>query len=172
MDDQKAKTRLSAILAEAKGFTIPEVIVAGSIMIILCVGTLSVFSYAVKINRGNNLRMQALTVLQADVEYYRSLKFVPGLQTAIDLSTHRNANLYGSTAPGTTYTLTPITTPDGRVFTVTATVTNVSYSSATQDEAHCTFKTIEINAVPQVTETQGWLTNLGTKVTIQRVRSN
>jgi hypothetical protein len=26
-------------------------------MIILCVGTLSVFSYVVKINRGNNLRM-------------------------------------------------------------------------------------------------------------------
>src|SRR5215203_6733339 len=52
----------------ALGFTIPEVIIAGTIMIVICVGTLTVFSYVVKINRGNNLRMQALSVLQAKVE--------------------------------------------------------------------------------------------------------
>lgn len=149
------------------GFTIPEVIVAGSIMIILCVGTLTVFSYAIKINRGNNLRMQALSVLQAKVEYYRSLKFVPGLQTTADLPNHRDADLYAGS-----HTLSSITTPDGRVFSITAAVTNVSYSSGVTDEAHCTFKTIVITAVPQVAETQGWLQNLGTNVTIQRVRSN
>lgn len=55
--------------SRTRGFTIPEVIVAGSIMIVLCVGTLSVFSYVVRINRGNALRMQALSVLQAKVEY-------------------------------------------------------------------------------------------------------
>src|SRR3954466_3499878 len=59
------------------GFTLVEVMVAGSIMIVLCVGILSVFSFAVKINAGNNLREQALTVLQKEVEYYRSLKYVP-----------------------------------------------------------------------------------------------
>jgi len=147
------------------GFTIPEVIIAGSIMIILCVGTLSVFSYAVKINRGNNLRMQALTVLQQEVEYYRSLKFVPGLETSLDLPTHRSNDLLAGT-----HTLANITTPDGRVFTTSAVVTNVSPSGA--DEAHTRFKEITITAVPVVGESDGWLQNLHTNVTIQRVRAN
>lgn len=148
------------------GFTIPEVIVAGTLMIVLCVGTLTTFSYVVKINRGNNLRMQALSVLQAKVEYYRSLKFVPGQETSADLPNHRVADLY---AGG--HSLGTITTPDGRIFAISSSVTNVSFSGAS-DEAHCVFKTITITAVPQVAETQGWLQNLGTNVTIQRVRSN
>ncbi len=60
------------------GFTLVEVVVAASIMIILCVGLLTVFSYVTKINRGENLRMQALSVLQKEIEHYRSLKFIPG----------------------------------------------------------------------------------------------
>jgi type II secretory pathway pseudopilin PulG len=160
---EKAKS----LSAGARGFTIPEVIVAGSLMIILCVGTLSVFSYVVKINRGNNLRMQALSVLQAKVEYYRALKFVPGLETAGDLPNHRVADLYAGD-----HTLSPITAPDGRVFTITATVTNAVPVDGPDEEAHCEFKTITITAVPQVTERDAWLQNLNTSVTIQRVRSN
>lgn len=138
-------------------------------MIILCVGTLSVFSYVVKINRGNNLRMQALSVLQAKIEYYRSLKFVPGLETSADLPNHRNIDLYAGT-----HTLTPITTPppDNRTFNITATVTNAVPVSGPNDEANCEFKTITITAVPQVAENEPWLQNLNTSVTIQRVRSN
>lgn len=150
-----------------QGFTIPEVIVAGSLMIVLCVGTLTVFSYVVKINRGNNLRMQALSVLQAKVEYYRSLKFVPGQETAADLPNHRVADLYAGD-----HSLGTITTPDGRVFAINSTVTNAAPTSGPNDEAHCQFKTIVITATPQVPETQTWLQNLGTNVTIQRVRSN
>lgn len=157
------KKRLSP--DKAAGFTIPEVIVAGTIMIVLCVGTMSVFSYVVKINRGNNLRTQALSVLQAKVEYYRSLKFVPGLGTAADLPNHRVLDLYAGT-----HNLSSVTTPDGRVFDVTATVVN-SLPVGT-DEAGCQFKTITINAVPHVAENQAWLANLHTDVTIQRVRSN
>jgi len=149
----------------SSGFTIPEVIVAGTIMIILCVGTLSVFSYVVKINRGNNLRTQALSVLQTEVEYYRSLKFVPGLESTADLPNHRDLNLYAGT-----HTLGSITTPDHREFDVTATVVNSLPAGA--DEAHCQFKTITITAIPHVPETQAWLRNLGTNVTVQRVRSN
>jgi len=149
----------------SSGFTIPEVIVAGTIMIVLCVGTLSVFSYVVKINRGNNLRTQALSVLQTEVEYYRSLKFVPGLETTADLPNHRNLNLYAGSHP-----LSSITTPDGRVFDITATVVNSLPAGA--DEAHCQFKTITITAIPHVPETQAWLRNLGTNATIQRARSN
>ena len=136
-------------------------------MMILCVGTLTVFSYVVKINRGNNLRMQALSVLQAKVEYYRSLKFVPGLETAVDLPNHRPPDLYAGS-----HTLSPVTTPDGRVFEITAVVTNAVPVNGPNDEANCEFKTIVITAVPQVGERESWLQNLNTNVTIQRVRSN
>ncbi len=149
------------------GFTIPEVIVAGTLMIVLCVGTLSVFSYVVKINRGNNLRMQALSVLQAKVEYYRSLKFVPGRETAVDLPNHRPADLYAGA-----HTLSPITSPDGRVFTITSSVTNATPAAGANTEENCEFKTIVITAIPQVAENETWLQNLNTAVTIQRVRSN
>lgn len=147
-----------------KGFTIPEVIVAGSIMIILCVGTLTVFSYVVKINRGNNLRMQALSILQKEVEYYRSLKFVPGLGTAGDLNNHRSAEIRAGT-----HNRPQATAADGRVFNINVVVTNLPAGTA---EEACKFKEITINAVPAVTEREAWLQNLGTNVTIQRVRSN
>jgi Tfp pilus assembly protein PilV len=148
---------------QIKGFTIPEVIIAGVIMIVLCVGTLTMFSYAVKINRGNNLRMQALAVLQLEVEHYRSLKFVPGLEAEDDLDNHRLEEIFAGT-----HNRPSRTSADGRVFNITVQVVN-------QDglAEHLTkFKTITINAEPQVAETEGWLQNLGTNVTVQRTRSN
>jgi hypothetical protein len=43
----------------------------------------------------------------------------------------------------------------------------------TPTDATATFKQIVITAAPQVAETQqAWLQNLGTSVTIQRVRAN
>jgi type II secretory pathway pseudopilin PulG len=156
MKAEKNRLRIGNAGPGQRGFTIPEVIVAGSIMVVLCVGTLSVFSYAVKINRGNNLRMQALSVLQQEVEFYRSLKFIPvGTDAQLNQGTYTNVRQH--------------TTPDGRVFNVTVVVTNLP--SGTSD-ANSTFKEIAISATPVVAETQGWLQNLGTNVTIQRVRAN
>jgi prepilin-type N-terminal cleavage/methylation domain-containing protein len=63
--------------ARERGFTLIEVLVAASLLIILCVGTIMVFSQAIKLNRGNDIRMQALTVLQKQVENYRALKYQP-----------------------------------------------------------------------------------------------
>lgn len=146
------------------GFTLIEVIIAGSIMIILCIGTLTVFSHAVKINSGNNLRAQAQSVLQQEVEYYRSLKFVPGLETQADLVNHRNADLYAGNIARPQRT-----SADGKVFNITVTVTNVAPGGA--DEAHCKYKEITIAATPAAAQT-GWLANLRTNVTVQRVRAN
>jgi type II secretory pathway pseudopilin PulG len=151
-----------------RGFTIPEVIIAGMIMIILCIGIMMTFSNVVERNRGENLRMQALSVLQQEVEFYRSLKFVPGAQTSTDLPNHRAAVLHAGT-----YTLPPRTSEDGRVFNMSATVTNESYKPSTEsDEAHCVFKTIVIEASLPAGQETGWLANLKTKVTVQRVRTN
>ncbi len=141
------------------GFTLVEVVVAASIMIILCVGLLTVFSYVTKINRGENLRMQALSVLQKDIEFYRSLKFVP-----VGSSPQLNAGTYTNVRQRTS--------DDGRIFNVSVTITNKYFKPPTSiSEADCTFKEIKIIATPVVAET-GWLANLRTDVTIQRVRSN
>jgi type II secretory pathway pseudopilin PulG len=135
-------------------------------MIILCVGLLTVFSYVTKINRGENLRMQALSVLQKEIEHYRSLKFIPGAQTAADLNNHRNTELRSGT-----HTRPPRTSSDNRVFNITVTVVNIAPPSTAEEL--CRYKEITITAVPQVAE-EGWLSNanLRTNVTIQRVRSN
>lgn len=161
---------------EQNGFTLIEVIIAGAIMIILCIGTMTVFTHAVKINSGNNLRSQAQSVLQAEVEYYRSLKFVPGAQTTADLPNHRNSDLYGSPDPGTTITRPQRTSSDGQVFNLTVVVKNLQYATGGNDEAHCTFKEITVTAVPVLAESSrpGWVSNanLRTNVTFQRVRAN
>jgi type II secretory pathway pseudopilin PulG len=143
-------------LREPDGFTLIEVMVAASIMIILCVGVLSVFSFAVQINAGNNLREQALTVLQKEVEYYRSLKYVPN-QTQTD-----PALVAG------TYTRPDRTSEDGTVFHISVQITNVSIDTT---ETGCTLKQIKVTATPAV-QRSGWLANLHTDVTFQRVRSN
>ena len=156
MKAKKNRPRIRNIARGQHGFTIPEVIVAGMIMVILCVGTLTVFSYAVRINRGNNLRMQALSVLQQEVEYYRSLKYVPvGTDAGLNQGTYTNVRQH--------------TTPDGRVFNVSVVITNLPGGTS---DVNSTFKEIAISATPAVAENEGWLQNLGTNVTIQRVRAN
>jgi type II secretory pathway pseudopilin PulG len=147
----------------AGGFTLVEVILAGAIMIILCVGTLTVFTHAIKINSGNNLRAQALSVLQLEIEYYRSLKYVPvGSNSAL------NGGIYNNVRTRTS--------ADGQTFSISVTIDNDPFTagiqtSTTVPEANCKFKEITINAVPTVAQT-GWLANLKTNVTIQRVRAN
>lgn len=143
------------------GFTLVEVIIASVVMVILCVGTLTVFSYAVRVNRGNNLRAQALSVLQQEVEYYRSLKFVP---------VGSNPALNAGTFPD----LRTRTSPDGRVFRISVTIDNDPFTTGVQTtpvDGTCKFKEITVTAEPQVQE-ENWLADLKTKVTFQRVRSN
>lgn len=143
------------------GFTLVEVVIAAVIMVILCVGTLTVFSYAVRVNRGNALRAQAMSILQKEVEYYRSLKYVP-----VGSSAELNAGTYPN--------LRTRTSPDGRVFNVSVTIDNDPLTAGVQTtplDADCRFKEITITVVPQVAETS-WLANLKTNLTIQRVRAN
>ncbi len=152
--------RTKSLTESEAGFTLVEVILAGSLMIVMAVGILSVFSYVVKINRGNNLRAQALTVLQQDVEYYRSLKFIPvASDTAMNGGTYTNVRTRNSA--------------DGRAFYISVTIDNDLATAGIQNtnESTCKFKEIKITAVPVIAET-GWLANLKTDVTIQRVRSN
>jgi type II secretory pathway pseudopilin PulG len=146
------------------GFTLIEVILAGAIMIILCVGTVTVYTYAVRINQGNDLRSQAQSVLQQEAEYYRSLKFVPGAETAADLPNHRSTDLYAGT-----HNRPNRTSANGQVFTLTVTVTNIAPPSTVEELNR--FKQITIVATPVIARS-GWLSNLNTTLTLQRVRAN
>jgi type II secretory pathway pseudopilin PulG len=145
-------------LRKSNGFTLVEVIVAGSLMVILCVGTLTVFSYVVKVNRGENIRMQALSVLQQKVEHYRSLKFSP-YGTSTDLNARTES------------IVDTLTSADGRQFNILVSIDDDPATAGIQTDATSKFKEIKITAVPVTAET-GWLSNLRTTVTIQRVRTN
>jgi type II secretory pathway pseudopilin PulG len=147
------------------GFTLPEVIVAGTIMIILCVGVLTAYTHVINLNRGNHIRAQALTVLQREVEEFRSFRFVPGTTDA-----RLNAGSYPN------YKVGIPSTDDGILFNISVTVDNNPYDDPSQplnaiSNADCRIKEITIEAVLQNPET-GWLADLQTRVTIQRVRSN
>lgn len=147
------------------GFTLVEVIIAAGIMVILCVGTLTVFSHATKINTGNNLRAQAQSVLQLEAEYYRSLKFIPvGSDVGLDGGTYTNVRTR--------------TSSNGQTFNITVTIDNNPSTTAvdTGSEPTCKFKQIAITAVPTAAESTrpAWLSNanLNTTLVIQRVRAN
>jgi type II secretory pathway pseudopilin PulG len=133
-------------------------------MIILCVGILSVFTYVVRINRGENFRMQTLSVLQQEVEYYRSLKFVPN-------------NSPNELNGGTYNNVRTRTSADGRVFNITVTIDNDPYAAGIQVNAQvpdtaCTFKEITITATPVVAESVGSWAGTQQTISIQRVRYN
>jgi len=140
------------------GFTLVEVLVAGMLMIILAVGLLSVSSHAVMLNRGNNIRIQAQSALQAEAEYYRSLKFVPvGSDPAM------NAN---------TYTRPNRITADNSNFAISVVIINKNLvNGSAANDSTATLKEISITATSVPAQT-GWLANLNTNLTIQRVRAN
>lgn len=153
-----------------RGFTVIEVILAGSIMIILCVGTLSVYSYAVKINLGNNVRSQAQSVLQKQIELYRSAKFVPNHTDNILLAANNPQVSTVDSLPGD---------PRNIKFDVTVNIDNTPYAAGLPTAEidgggnPYLFKEITIGVVPHEPGLrQGWLANIGATVTFQRVRSN
>ena len=153
------------------GFTLPEVIVAGAIMIILCIGILTVYSHVIRLNWGNHIRLQALTVLQREVEEFRSFRFVPGTTDP-----RLNAGSYPNYKTGVLSTNPDGvigTADDGIPFNISVEVSNDPLGNMNPDptDAVCRFKQITITAVMQNPQ-QGWLSQLNTNVTIQRVRSN
>jgi type II secretory pathway pseudopilin PulG len=136
--------------------------VSAVIMIILAVGTMSVFAYVIRLNRGENLREQALSVMQKQIEHYRSLKFVPnasGLTSSELNACTRTQVTFGG----------PFYSADGRQFNLFVTITNLPEGTT---DATTNLKEITVEAVPTLPEADGWLQNLDTTVTFQRVRAN
>jgi type II secretory pathway pseudopilin PulG len=147
-----------------QGFTIPEVIIAGVILIILCMGIMTAYSTVTVLNQGNNVRAQALTVLQREVEEFRSFRYVPGTT---------DARLVAGAYPN--YKVGALSV-NNTAFNILVTVDNDPSNSVGTNldaisEADCRFKQITIEAVVQ-NPSPAWLADIKTKVEIQRVRSN
>ncbi|MDI1243097.1 MAG: type II secretion system protein [bacterium] len=150
--------------SQQKGFTVIEVIVAGLILIVLSVGIMTAFSTVTNLNRINNVRSQALTVLQREVEAFRSFRFVPGTT---------DSRLFAGTYPNYK---TGVTSADGIPFNISVVVDNDPNNSVGGNldsitDTNCKFKQITITAVLQNPQ-GGVLSNLQTQVVIQRVRAN
>jgi prepilin-type N-terminal cleavage/methylation domain-containing protein len=157
-------SKRKAMLKDESGFSLVEVIIAMLVMTVMLLGTLTVFTYAVQYNRGNNLRSQALTVLQQEAEIYRSTKFTPAVTD--------------STLSGGTKTPKFIPSADGTIFRVNVTVDNdpttptvIETSETMPSGKPCTLKEIKILVTPRNAEA-AWQTAIVTDLTIQRVRGN
>lgn len=152
------KDAASGRAADCRAFTLIEVLIAASIMIVLCVGTLSVFSYATNINRANNLRSQGLTILQDESEYYRGLKFKRGYSDPL--------------LSAGTYDRGVKTSGDGTTFAVTAVITNMPNTpgGAAPADSASTLKQIKLTA-RRSNELNSWYGS-AVDVTILRVKAN
>jgi hypothetical protein len=109
--------------------------------------------------------MQALTVLQKQVEFYRALKYQP---VAPD------PRLNGRDR---TVIATGVPSANGTLFDVAVTIDNDPYTAGVQTatsspavpEVDCKFKEITVEVTPHDAQ-EGWLQNLRTTVSFRRVR--
>jgi prepilin-type N-terminal cleavage/methylation domain-containing protein len=151
------------------GFSLVEVICALVIFLIVLLGLVTVFTYAVNYNSGNNSRAQALAVLQQEVELLRSAKFVPAAGKT-------DADLIGGTKPSRAPRNPPA---NGGSYKVQITVDDDPFCPGIQPEAaFCadsvlpvTLKEITVT-VALDSPTPGWQTSVPAKVVLRRARSN
>lgn len=139
------------------GFSLIEVMIA---MVILLVGLLGVtlsYSWAVKFNAGNNLRMQSLAILQQETEQFRSAKFTSVVTDQV---------LIGGVKAEKT-----VTTSDGNKFTIETTVDDDPFTNGVQVNQSKTLKDITIT-VSGENRAQTWITAVPATVTLRRVRGN
>jgi prepilin-type N-terminal cleavage/methylation domain-containing protein len=132
---------------QEKGFSLVEVVVAMTILLIVLLGVFATFTYAVSYNAGNNARSQALTVLQQEVELLRSKKFTP---------TITDPELQAGIKPAKA-----VKSADGNGFVIETTVVDVT----------TTIKEINVK-VSLANPTPGWRTSIPAVVILRRVRAN
>jgi Tfp pilus assembly protein PilV len=137
-----------------RGFTLIETVIGLVIMMIVALGSATLFAYAVRNNSGGHDRAQALAIAQQALERLRNARYTVGATDAILLAT-----------PATP---APVTvTREGRPYAVTARIEDVP---AATPGAVSTLKTITITVTPQASGS-AWS---GASVTIvtQRARSD
>lgn len=139
------------------GFSLVEVIIAFVIFLIALLGVFITFTYAVSYNAGNNSRVQALSLLQQEVEQMRSAKFTP---TVTD-----------SSLTGGAKTPRKVTSADGNGFKVAVIVDDDPFTAGVQTDTTKTIKEVTVTVTLE-SPTPGWQTSVPATVILRRVRAN
>lgn len=139
------------------GFSLIEAVMSTMILLITLLGVVSVFTYSIAYNTGNNKRSQALSVLQKEVELIRSAKFTPVITD--DTLTGGEKAAKNSTAA------------DGSNYKVEITVDDDPFTDGIQIDATKTIKEVTITISP-AHQVSGWQTAIPASVVMRRVRGN
>jgi type II secretory pathway pseudopilin PulG len=155
----KIRERSSEASRNEAGFSLIEVVVALLILMIAVMGVFAAFTYSTIYNTGNSRRSQALSVLQAQVELLRSVKFNPP-----------PAIIDPSLAGGVKATQT-VTAADNSTYLVDVTVDDDPMTPGVQIDPAKTLKEITMVVTPLGTS-NSWVTANRTRAVFRRVRSN
>jgi prepilin-type N-terminal cleavage/methylation domain-containing protein len=141
--------------AEQSGFTLVEAVIALLIMLIVALGSASLFSFSIYNNSGGTDRATSLAVAQQALERLRSAQFN---------STTTDAVLNAGT------TVQAGIVRDGRQFTLTVAIDDNPSTAAIDVNAATNFKGITVTVVPQSIG-RGWAFGAGGTITLFTQRS-
>jgi prepilin-type N-terminal cleavage/methylation domain-containing protein len=154
-----------------KGFSLVEVIIALTILLVSVLGVFAVFTYATVYNSGNSRRSQALSILQQEVELIRSAKFTPTITDNYAPTTPDNGR---RDITGGTKAARIVKGIDGASYKVETIVDNDPVLVGVQSEADTPatkLKEITLVVTPQ-SRVGSWVVAYPTKVVFRRVRAN
>lgn len=136
------------------GFTLIEAIIALLLMLIVALGSASLFSFSIYNNSGGSDRATSLAIAQQALESLRSAQFN---------ATTTDASLVG----GTTVQTVAV---EGRTFQMTRTIDDVPATTAPDVDATTNLKGITVTVVPQSIG-RGWAFGAGGTVRLFTQRS-
>ena len=145
-------------LADQSGFTLLESVIAMVLMLVVALGSASLFSYSIYNNSGGADRATSLAIAQQQIERLRSARFT---------STVTDANLNA----GTPVTSTVVS--DGRQFRLTVAIDDNPSTDAIDVNAATNLKGITVTVVSQSIG-RGWAFGSGGTITLftQRARTD
>jgi prepilin-type N-terminal cleavage/methylation domain-containing protein len=138
-----------------KGFTLLESTIALLLMLIVALGSASLFSFSIYNNSGGSDRATSLALAQQALEVLRSAQFN---------STTTDASLNGG------QTIQAGVVRDGRTFTITRTIDDNPATTAQDIDATSNLKGITVTVVPQSIG-GGWAFGAGGTVTLRTQRA-
>ena len=144
------------------GFSLVEVTIAMVVCLVVMLGLVTVFTFAVSYNAGNNSRSQALAIMQQQVELARSAKFTRN-------RTDNDPSRFDLT--GGTKAAKIINGADGGRFRVEISVDDDPTTPIIDVNTATTLKEIIIS-VTLDSPSPGWQTAIPAKVIMRRTRAN
>ncbi|MDQ4123790.1 MAG: prepilin-type N-terminal cleavage/methylation domain-containing protein [Acidobacteriota bacterium] len=146
---------------DERGFTLIEAIIAMVILTVCMLSVVTVFTYALRNNTGNNTRSQALAVLQREVERLRAAKFIPSTNGTDEL------------LKGGTKAVRNENGADGSTYQVQIVVDNYPFNDGVpgNDESTTTLKEITVIVTP-LNVSSSWVTAVQARSVFRRVRGN